>query len=682
MIENVLPSRFAPRNDDLLLDARNYPNFYHLQLLIKRNFDISKDYYLLCLHSLTHCCGSCSLDLFKKFNLKTKMCGIVGVVSNKNVVTKIIDGLKKLEYRGYDSAGIAVLENHRFKTVKEEGKIANLELALKENPTKSTIGIGHTRWATHGRPSKQNAHPHASSTVCVVHNGIIENYQELKAKLQKKGVKFLSQTDTEVVPHLIEYHYQKTGDIKKSLSSALEEIQGTLALAVIFKDREDVIAFAKKGSPLILGVGENENYIASDYYAVSAHTNKIIILEDGEFGIVTAKSYEIFDSAGKKLKKKVKIMEAENSKISKDGFDHFMLKEIFEQPRVLEETIQAYVNIDNGSTHLPNFPFDLKKINKITIVACGTSYYAGMCAKYLIEEIADTEVEVDIASEFRYRAHPFRSDNLMVFISQSGETADTIAALKYAKSRGQKILSIVNAPHSSMAQLSDAVIRTIAGPEIGVASTKAYTAQISVLSLFAIELGFLKGKVDKAEKLKLIAQIVEAGAKMNHFFEEENIKNIKKVARYLVKAQHMLYIGRGISQVTAFEAALKLRELSYIDAQGIAAGELKHGTIALIDKKMPVIVIAPSNNLFDKILSNAQEVKTRGGKIIFISDKKGIAYFDKMADKKIEIPQLSGIIQEALLPVVSTQLLAYYVALFKGSDVDQPRNLAKSVTVE
>jgi glucosamine--fructose-6-phosphate aminotransferase (isomerizing) len=610
------------------------------------------------------------------------MCGIVGIVSRKNVVPKIIDGLKKLEYRGYDSAGIAVLENGKFKTVKEEGKIANLESALKENPTKSVIGIGHTRWATHGRPSKQNAHPHTSSIVCVVHNGIIENYQELKEKLQKNGVKFLSQTDTEVVPHLIEYYYKKTADIKKSLSSALKEIHGTLALAVIFKDKEDIIALAKKGSPLILGVGEGENYVASDYYALSAYTNKIIVLEDGEFGFITADSYEIFNSQGKDVKKKIKVMEAENNQISKDGFDHFMLKEIFEQPRVLEETIQAYVNLSDSSIHLPNFPFDLKKINKITIVACGTSYYAGMCAKYLIEEISQTEVEVDIASEFRYRSHPFRTDNLMVFISQSGETADTIAALKYAKSRGQKILSIVNVAHSSMAQLSDAVIRIIAGPEIGVASTKAYTAQIAVLSLFAIELAVKKGKIDKKEKADLISQIVEAGAKMNHFFESENINNIKKIARSLTKANHMLYIGRGISQVTAFEAALKLRELSYIDAQGIAAGELKHGTIALIDKKMPVVVIAPSNKLFEKILSNAEEVNARSGKIIFISDKKGVTQFGKMADKSIEIPQLSGIIQEALLPVVSTQLLAYYVALFKGNDVDQPRNLAKSVTVE
>ncbi len=610
------------------------------------------------------------------------MCGIVGVVGSQDVVAKIIDGLKKLEYRGYDSAGIAVLENGAFKTVKEEGKIANLEALLQQNPVQSIIGIGHTRWATHGRPSRENAHPHASSTVCVVHNGIIENYQELKEKLQKSGVEFLSQTDTEVVPHLIEYHFNKTSDIKKSLMAALEEIQGTLALAVTFKGHEDVIAFAKKGSPLIIGIGKDENYVASDYYALSNNTNKIIVLEDGEFGMVTKNSYEIFQSDGKAVKKKIKTMEAYNNKVSKEGFDHFMLKEIFEQPRVLEETIQAYVDIDSVSSNLPKFPFDLSKINKVTIVACGTSYYAGMCAKYMIEEIAQVEVEVDIASEFRYRSHPFRDDNLMVFISQSGETADTIAALKYAKVNGQKIMSIVNVAHSSMAQLSDAVIRTIAGPEIGVASTKAYTAQIAVLALFAIELGVLRGKVQKQQKISLISQIIEAGSKMNHFFEEKAIKNIKKIAKSLTRANHMLYIGRGISQVTSFEAALKLRELSYIDAQGIAAGELKHGTIALIDKKMPVIVIAPSNALFEKILSNAEEVNARGGKLVFVSDKKGLSHFGKMSDRKIAIPETSGIIQEALLPVVATQLLAYYVALFKGNDVDQPRNLAKSVTVE
>ncbi|MBM5782018.1 MAG: glutamine--fructose-6-phosphate transaminase (isomerizing) [Pelagibacterales bacterium] len=610
------------------------------------------------------------------------MCGIVGVISNQNVVAKILDGLKKLEYRGYDSAGIAVLKEASFETVKEEGKISVLESALAASSIDSNIGIGHTRWATHGQPSKENSHPHASSKVCVVHNGIIENHQELKAKLQKNGVKFLSETDTEVVPHLIEYYYEKTSDIKQSLILAAQEIQGTFALAIIFRDKKDLIAFAKRGSPLILGVGKGENYVASDYYALSANTDKIIALEDGEFGIISQNSYEVFDEKGNVLKKKVKTMEATKNQVSKDGFDHFMLKEIFEQPRVLEETVQAYVNLSDNSIHLPNFPFSLKDIRKVTMVACGTSYYAASCAKYLIEEIAKVEVEVDIASEFRYRSHPFREDNLMVFISQSGETADTIAALKYAKSKGQKVLSIVNVAHSSMAQLSDAVIRTIAGPEIGVASTKAYTAQIATLSLFAIEVGVAQNKVNKEQKQKLIFDLIDSGVKMNHFFTEKNITNIKKVAKSLTKAKHVLYIGRGISQITSFEAALKFRELSYINAQGIAAGELKHGTIALIDKKMPVIVIAPTNSLFEKTASNAQEVNARGGKIILISDQEGISHIRKLAKDVIEIPALSGMIQEALLPVISTQILAYFVALFKGNDVDQPRNLAKSVTVE
>jgi glucosamine--fructose-6-phosphate aminotransferase (isomerizing) len=614
------------------------------------------------------------------------MCGIVGVVGSKNSTAIILDGLKKLEYRGYDSAGIAVIVDGKFKTVKEEGKIARLEAALKKEKLQSTIGIGHTRWATHGRPNKQNAHPHASLKVCLVHNGIIENYQELREKLKKSGVKFLSETDSEVVPHLIEYYFAKTGDIKKSLLAAVKEIHGTFALAVMFREDANVIAVAKRGSPIVLGLGKNENYIASDYYALASHTNEIMVMEDDEIALVSADSIEIFNSSGREVVRESKLMESEDNKVSKGGYSHFMLKEIHEQPRVLEETIQTYVGLSKGEIYLPNFSFDLAEINKITIVACGTSYYSGLAAKYLIEEISGLEVEVDIASEFRYRAHPFRKDNLMIFISQSGETADTLAALKFAKANKQKILSVVNVAHSSMAQLSDAVIRTVAGPEIGVASTKAYTAQISVLSLLAIHLGFLRGKVSPKQKLKLLQDLADSGAKISEILAQANIRNIKKVAKGLTSARHMLYIGRGISQVTAFEAALKMRELSYIDAQGIAAGELKHGTIALIDKKMPVIVLAPKgnsgNNLFEKTVSNAEEVNARGGKIIFVSDHLGIEQFGKMAKEKLVIPDISGIIQEALLPVVSTQLLAYYVALFKGNDVDQPRNLAKSVTVE
>lgn len=610
------------------------------------------------------------------------MCGIVGVVSDKNITNKVLEGLQKLEYRGYDSAGITAIIDGAFETVKEEGKIAKLQSSLNENPLHSNIAIGHTRWATHGAPSKENSHPHASDEICVVHNGIIENHQEIKDRLLKNGVKFLSQTDTETIPHLIEYYYKQTGDIKKSLTMAASQIHGTYALAVIVKGKSDFIAFAKKGSPLVVTLGENENFVASDYYAVGAHSDKVIHLEDGEFGIITKDSYEFFDIEGNAIKKKAKHMEAQNREVTKEGYAHFMLKEIYEQPRVLEETMQAYVNLSDNSTHLPNFPFDLTKINKITMVACGTSYYAASCAKYLIEEIARLEVEVDIASEFRYRAHPFRDDNLMVFISQSGETADTIAALKHAKENGQKILSIVNVADSSMAQLSDAVIRTIAGPEIGVASTKAYTAQVAVLSLLAIELGSLKKKINDDQKAQLLQELAESGAKMTQILADRQINKVKKVAKSLTRAKHVLYIGRGISQITAFEAALKFRELSYIDAQGVAAGELKHGTIALIDKKMPVIVVAPFNDLFEKTLSNAQEVNARGGKITFISNKQGLKQFGDMAYKTIEIPDIAGSIQEALLPVISTQLLAYFVALFKGNDVDQPRNLAKSVTVE
>lgn len=612
------------------------------------------------------------------------MCGIVGVVGSKNACEIILQGLKKLEYRGYDSAGIAMLEAGKFNIVKEEGKIAKLESALKNKKFNCEVGIGHTRWATHGRPSRENAHPHASDKIVLVHNGIIENYQEIKEKLKNEGVKFVSQTDTEAASHLVSDYFTKTGDVKKSILSAAKEIHGAFAFAMMFKD-QDLIAVAKRGSPLIIGIGENENYVASDYYALSDKTNKIIALEDNEFAIITKNKIEIFDIHGKKIEKNPQIMKQEKNLISKEGYPHFMLKEIYEQPRVLEDILQKYTDASAGKIYLPNFPFDLSKINKITIVACGTSYYAGLCAKYIIEEIAGVEVEVDIASEFRYRKHPFRNDNLMIFISQSGETADTIAALKHAKENNQKILSVVNVALSTMASLSDCIIPTVAGPEIGVASTKAYTAQVSILSLFAIHLADVKGKISAETRLDLISDLKDSHKKITNLFDESDIKNIKKVAKFLSGSKQMLYIGRGVSQITSFESALKMRELSYINVQAIAAGELKHGTIALIDKKMPVIVIAPHNkshDLFEKTASNAQEVNARGGKIIFVSDKKGIAKFEKLASKFIEIPEISGVIQEALIPVVSMQLLAYYVALFNGNDVDQPRNLAKSVTVE
>lgn len=610
------------------------------------------------------------------------MCGIVGSIGSQNTTAIILDGLKKLEYRGYDSAGITVIENQEFATVKEQGKISKLEKIIDNKLPNSEIGIGHTRWATHGAPSKINAHPHASSKVCVVHNGIIENHQELREKLRKNGCSFISETDTEVVPHLIEYHFKLTSDIKRSIINAAKEIEGSFALAVIFKHDPKVITVAKKGSPLVIGVGKDENYVASDYYALSEQTNKIITLEDGEFASVYKDKIEIFDDKKKNIDKKAKTIESKKSQVSKEGFEHFMLKEIFEQPKVLQETIETYVNLGDSSIHLPHYPFNIENIKKITLVACGTSYYAALCAKYIIEEIAKIEVEVDIASEFRYRSHPFRKNNLMIFVSQSGETADTLAALKYAKENKQKILSIVNAPFSSMANLSDVVIRTVAGPEIGVASTKAYIAQLAILSLLAIDLADKKGVISTEEKSNYLQDIITSSGKIEEILKEENLENIKSIAKSLKKINHLLYIGRGISQISAFESALKFRELTYIDAQGIAAGELKHGTIALIDKRMPVIVIAPTNKLFEKTLSNAEEVKARNGKIIFISNKKGLNQAKKISKKKIEIPETNSVIDESLVPIVATQLLAYYTANFKKNDVDQPRNLAKSVTVE
>ena len=611
------------------------------------------------------------------------MCGIIGVIGSSNAKDIIISGLKKLEYRGYDSSGIAFYEEKKFTILKEEGKIVKLENSLKKRPINSSMAIGHTRWATHGVPSKENAHPHASSKVVVVHNGIIENYQDLKNDLTKDGVKFISQTDTEVLPHLIEKNYLQHNDILKALIATSKELTGTFAIATMFKDHDDVIAVAKKGSPIVIGIGDNENYIASDFYGLADITNQIIFLDDNEFALIFKNQIQIFDANGNEVKKIAKIIETQKNRISKNGYDHFMLKEIHEQPLVLEETIQTYLDLANNKINLPNFNFDLNKINKITIIACGTSYFAGMIAKYLIEQI--TGVEVDIASEYRYRNTPFRDDNLMIFVSQSGETADTLASLKYAKAHNQKILSIVNVAHSSMAQLSDAVIRTLAGPEIGVASTKAYTAQIAVLAIFTIYLARLKNRIDDHKQSLYLQEIARASSKMNQMFDDNEIRNIKKIASKLTNTKQLLYIGRSISFVTALESALKFRELTYINAQGISAGELKHGTIAVIDKKMPVIVIGvrnKDNDIFDKTISNAQEVNARGGKIIFVSDKKGINIFGKLAKYKIEIPEISGSIQEALLPIIPLQLLSYYVAYFKGNDVDQPRNLAKSVTVE
>lgn len=613
------------------------------------------------------------------------MCGIIAAVGNDNVIPTIIKGLKRLEYRGYDSAGIAVLEGKGFKTVKRQGKVGELEAEIaKKKNLASGIGIGHTRWATHGKPNQINAHPHASSKVCVVHNGIVENAAEIKSKLLKNGAKFLSQTDTEVIPHLIEFYLNKGESPREAVISSAAEIKGNFAFAVIFKGHSDMIIGAKRGSPLLACYGKNENYIASDFYALGDKSSRSVFLEDDEFVMITQNKITIFDQSNREIAREPKFIEPNEAKVGKDGFKHFMLKEIYEQPRVIEETIETYADLSANTINLPKFPFDLTKINKIVIIACGTSYYAGLVAKYLIEEIAACEVEVEIASEFRYRKYPFRKtkDCLMVFISQSGETADTIAALKFAKANHQDILSIVNVATSSMAHLSSAIIRTVAGPEIGVASTKAYTAQVAVLALFAIELGYQRKAVSGAQKHALLIQIAESALKINAILSEDSIKNIAKIAKGLIDARQLLYVARGVSYINCLEGALKFRELSYISAQGIAAGELKHGTIAMIDNKVPVIAIAPDNNLFEKTASNLEEVKARDGNIILITSKKSAEHFKKLAKKIIVIEETNGMIEEVLTTIVPIQLIAYYSALFKGNDVDQPRNLAKSVTVE
>jgi glucosamine--fructose-6-phosphate aminotransferase (isomerizing) len=525
-----------------------------------------------------------------------------------------------------------------------------------------------------------------SENIAVVHNGIIENYQELKEKLKKTGVKFLSHTDTEVIPHLISLHLKESQDKKQAVILALKELRGAFALGIVFKGEENFIAVAKKGSPLLIGFGEGENagenYVASDYFALDILTTKVSYLEDGDVAFLTTDSVEILDDKGTKVSRAIKTMEKDVNKISKESYDHFMQKEIFEQPRVVQDILDNYVVPQSGKIVLPNFPFDLKTIDKITIIACGTSYYAACVGKYLIESLAKINVEVDIASEFRYRDTAFYGNNLHIFISQSGETADTIAALKYAKENGQKTLGIVNAANSNLTYLADAIIRTIAGPEIGVASTKAYVAQLTILILFALELANQKQTIDEVTKQKMIASLTQIPAKMNESLAAKSLAEIKDVAKFVSKYQSLIYIGRGVSYPTALEGALKLKELSYINAFGIASGELKHGTIALVDKNMPIIAIAPNTDLFDKSASNIEEVAARDGKVILIGNDQGIAELKGIIVKSISIPKVENIIDEALLSIIPTQLIAYYTAIYKGNDVDQPRNLAKSVTVE
>ena len=608
------------------------------------------------------------------------MCGIIGIIGKGEVAPLLIEGLRRLEYRGYDSAGIATLVNGSIERRRAEGKLANLEARLKEQPVTGTIGIGHTRWATHGAPNERNAHPHATDKVAVVHNGIIENFQELRTELEAKGARFMSETDSEVIAHLVTRYINDGLPPVEATQAALKRLEGAFALGLIFAGQPSLMIGARHGCPLAIGFGDGEMYLGSDALALAPLTQKICYLEEGDWAVITPKGATIHDMSGAEVARDIKLTAASGAAIGKGNFSHFMLKEIYEQPAVIGDTLGTFLNPLTRSIQLPDLPFDWAAIPKLTIVACGTSYYAALVAKYWFERIAKIPVEVDIASEFRYRTAALPKGGVALFVSQSGETADTLAALRYARSQNQHIVSLVNVPDSTMARESDAVLTTNAGPEIGVASTKAFTTQLTVLACLAIAAARTRGAIDHAREAALSAALTEVPARaaevLNH---DERLREIAQ--NTLVDARDVLYLGRGTGFPIALEGALKLKEISYIHAEGYAAGEMKHGPIALIDDRVPVIVIAPSDELFDKTASNMQEVLARGGRVIFLSDAAGIARLGKAAKESVALPSVDPLVAP-ILYAIPVQLLAYHTAVAKGTDVDQPRNLAKSVTVE
>lgn len=608
------------------------------------------------------------------------MCGIVGIISNRQATPLLIDGLKRLEYRGYDSAGVATLVDGRIERRRAKGKIINLESKIAENPLPGTVGIGHTRWATHGVPNETNAHPHATKHVAVVHNGIIENYRELRDELTAQGHVFESETDTEVVVHLISQKVEEGLDPQAAVAQSLKRLKGAFALAIVFAGREDLIIGARKGSPLAVGFGDGEMFLGSDALALAPLTQKIMYLEEGDYAVLTHTEAKVFDSNDRPVERKIVLSSTSGAMIGKGGYRHFMLKEIYEQPQVIGDTLNTMINQDMDTITLPNVPFELKNVPRLTIVACGTSYYAGLVGKYWIESVARIPVDIDVASEFRYRSPVMEKGGVSLFISQSGETADTLAALRYCKEQGQKIVSIVNVAESTMARESDCVLRTLAGPEIGVASTKAFTTQLTLLACFAIALGRANGALSKGEEARLSRALVEVPSRAAEVLN--NDAAIAKIAQSLfADARDVLYLGRGSNFPIALEGALKLKEISYIHAEGYAAGEMKHGPIALIDESVPVVVVAPTDNLFDKTISNMQEVLARGGKVVFFGDQMGLGSVKDRCAASVVLPAVDSFVAP-ILYAIPVQLLAYHTAVAKGTDVDQPRNLAKSVTVE
>jgi glucosamine--fructose-6-phosphate aminotransferase (isomerizing) len=608
------------------------------------------------------------------------MCGIVGILGRGPVAEQLVDSLKRLEYRGYDSAGVATLEGDHLERRRAEGKLRNLESRLKAEPLAGHAGIGHTRWATHGKPTEGNAHPHATDNVAVVHNGIIENFRELREMLEKQGAKFASDTDTEVVAHLVNSYLLKGATPQQAVKATLPQLRGAFALAFLFRGNGDLLIGARRGSPLAVGHGDGEMYLGSDAIALAPFTDTITYLEDGDWVVLTRKTGIIYDEQGAVVNREILKSGASSFLVDKANYRHFMAKEIHEQPEVVGHTLARYVDMATEKVMLPlKLPFDFKHIGRISITACGTASYAGYIAKYWFERLARVPVELDVASEFRYREAPLRKGDLAVFISQSGETADTLAALRYAKSQGLHTLSVVNVPASTIARESETVLPTLAGPEIGVASTKAFTCQLMVLAALAIEAGRARGQLSEDDEIKLVHRLVEIPRLMSVALATEPL--IEKLARELSKSRDVLYLGRGTSYPLALEGALKLKEISYIHAEGYAAGELKHGPIALIDEDMPVVVIAPHDQVFEKTVSNMQEVAARGGAIILMTDARGAAEATIKSLVTIVLPEMDAIFAP-MVYAIPVQLLAYHTAVVMGTDVDQPRNLAKSVTVE
>jgi glucosamine--fructose-6-phosphate aminotransferase (isomerizing) len=607
------------------------------------------------------------------------MCGIVGIVGKGPVAPLIVDALKRLEYRGYDSAGVATVHDGALARRRAEGKLVNLERKLQAEPLDGRIGIGHTRWATHGVPNEINAHPHFSGSVAIVHNGIIENFADLKAELIKDGFTFASQTDTEVVAHLIARELKAGRGSVEAAHAALKRLEGAFAIAVMFADDEDLIVAARNGPPLAVGHGDGQMYLGSDAIALSPFTNDVTYLEDGDWVVVRRSGCEIFDMDGQPVERGRQKSLDVSYMVDKGNHRHFMEKEIHEQPEVISHTLAHYLDFTTGRTRDLDLPFDFAKLDRLAISACGTAFLGGSIGKYWFERHARLPVDIDVASEFRYREMPISPKSAALFISQSGETADTLASLRYCRQAGIPIGAIVNVRGSTIARESDVTLPTLAGPEIGVASTKAFTCQLSVLACLAVRAGVTRGTLDRAQEEAMVKGLGEAPRLARQALKLE--KQIEKLAHELSRYNHVLYLGRDTNYPLAMEGALKLKEISYIHAEGYAAGELKHGPIALIDEQMPVIVIAPHDRIFEKTVSNMQEVAARGGKIILITDQKGAAQATVDTMETIVMPDMPEIVAPIIysLPI---QMLAYHTAMFMGTDVDQPRNLAKSVTVE